>query len=90
MAVSHSIEFKSDFNDYWAVYEIGVYERGSVLAGQTRKRFVGSFDSEAEAKAAYPKASVGYYDANNTFGHLPDENDPVAGGMYPDDYDDGY
>lgn len=71
------------------VYEFGVYPRSSVLAGQTRKSFRDHFDTEVEARVAYPKAELGYRDAGNTFGHLPGEDDPVPGGSYPDDYDDG-
>lgn len=70
----------------YSVYAFDTYPRGSVLEGQTRKRFVASYDSEADAVAAFPGASVGYRSAGNTYGHLPSEADPVPGGMYPDDY----
>lgn len=74
-----------------SVYRWGVYEPTSVLAGQTKKTFVASFHSEEYARLAYPTAQEGVYhrSAGNTFAHLPGENDPVPGGMYPDDYDDG-
>lgn len=82
----HTIEAKdSPLGEKWAVYEWGVYEQSSVLAGQTRKRFVTWFDTQEEAQAAYPNAEVGYRSAHNTYNHLPGENDPVPGGMYPDD-----
>lgn len=68
-----------------SVYGFGVYPRSSVLAGQTSKNFLDGFDTEAEALAAYPQARVGFRDACNTFSHLPGEDDPVPGGMYPDD-----
>ena len=77
-------------NGRFAVYGFGTYGRGSVLAGQTMKRFLDFYDTEAEAVAAYPQASPGYRSAHNTYGHLPGEDDPVPGGMYPDDIDDGY
>ena len=41
-----------------SVYEWGVYERGSVLAGQQRKAFVADYATAAEALVAYPSASV--------------------------------
>ena len=86
----YSIEQKdSPMGTKFAVYHWGVYERSSVLAGQTKKRFVDWFDSEAEALAAYPGAEIGYRSAHNTYSHLPGPDDPVPGGMYPDDIDDG-
>ena len=71
--------------DKWSVHEFGIYPETSVLAGQTMKRFVNSYDTEEAAKEAHPDAAVGYRDAHNTFNHLPGEDDPVPGGMYPDD-----
>jgi len=73
----------------WAVYGFGTYGKGSVLEGQTKKVFLEYFDEEFAAKIAYPGADVGFRSANNTYSHLPDEEDPVPGGMYPDDIDDG-
>lgn len=71
-----------------SVYGFGTYPRSSVLAGQTMKRYLAGFATEAEARAAYPEAEadVGYRDPCNTYDHLPGEDDPVPGGMYPDDY----
>jgi hypothetical protein len=43
-------------NEY-GVYEYGVYPRSSVLAGQTRRVFLDSFESLTAARAAYPGAS---------------------------------
>ena len=59
----------------WSVYEFDVYPRSSVLAGQTRKQFIDSFDSLEEAEKQYPHADVGYRDAHNSFDHLPDDDD---------------
>ena len=59
----------------FSVYEFGEYPKSSVLAGQTCKRFVDNFDTVEEAQASYPKADLGYRDAYNYFGHLPDEPD---------------
>ena len=62
----------------------------SVLAGNTLKCFVNCFPTLEEAKAVYPEATMGssFTDPVVSLGHLPDENTPVAGGMYPDDYND--
>lgn len=82
----YSIEAKdSPHGEKWAVYEWGVYPQSSVLAGQTMKRFVEWFDQLRCAQDKYPDAPVGYRDAHNTYSHLPGEDDPVPGGMYPDD-----
>lgn len=70
----------------------GTYGAYSVLAGQPRKVFLDSFDTEEEARKAYPKAtewSNRFLDSQVSLGHLPGEDDPVAGGMYPDDLTDG-
>lgn len=58
----------------FTVYEWGVYERSSVLAGQQKKCYVKGFATTAEALTAYPTAAVmdGRVSANNTVDHLPD------------------
>ena len=63
------------------------YPQYSVLAGQVGTRYIASFDTEEEALAAYPQAAEGYVPPPVSVAHLPGEDDPVAGGMYPDDYD---
>lgn len=75
--------------DAWVVHEFDVYPDHSVLAGQDRKRFIASFDTQRAAMDAHPFATVGHRSANNTFGHLPGESDAAPGGMYLDDYEDG-
>tara|TARA_R100000306_G_C4335856_1_gene122707 strand:- start:313 stop:585 length:273 start_codon:yes stop_codon:yes gene_type:complete len=57
-----------------SVYEWGIYERSSVLAGQQKKSRVDGFETVAQALVAYPKADVmgGKVSANNTVDHLPD------------------
>lgn len=60
----------------------------SVLAGQTLKRFINTYNSEEEAKQAHPDAegySSKYTDPQVSLRQLPGEEDPVPGGMYPDD-----
>lgn len=60
----------------------------SVLAGQLLPRFLGNFPDEAAAMAAHPDAD-GYVNRWSmpvvTVSHLPGEDDPVPGGMWPDD-----
>jgi hypothetical protein len=75
----------------YVVYGWGEYEQSSVLAGQARKTFIDSFDTEEQARAVWPELDEGTHirRAGNTFNHLPGEDDPVSGGMYPDDRDDG-
>lgn len=45
-------------SDRWTVYEHGVYERGSVLSGQSRRIWLDDFDTLEEAIIAYPDAVV--------------------------------
>jgi hypothetical protein len=53
------------------------YPAHSVLAGQTRISFLGSFNTETDAKASYPQATWGHAmtEPVNTFNHLSDEGD---------------
>lgn len=64
------------------------YGRGSVLEGQPRVNRLDTFDTLEEAQAAYPGAEVvgKFGEPQVCLSHLPGEDDPVAGGMYPDDY----
>lgn len=75
------------------VYGWGVYEKSSVLSGQPMKKFLAMFDTEAEAKAVYGddmNFSSKWTEPQISVSHLPGENDPVPGGMYPDDIGGGY
>jgi len=68
----------------------GVYEKGSVLEGQSKKVFLDNFETEDEARRAYPLAgsfSSAWTDPQVSLSHLPSENDPVPGGMYPADWE---
>ncbi len=69
----------------------GTYPDSSVLAGQPMKCFLDNFPTEAEARRVYPQAehfSNAWTEPQVSLAHLPDENTPVAGGMYPDDWSD--
>ena len=73
------------------VLGFSTYPESSVLAGQSMKVLLDTFDSVEEAQSQYPLA-VNFYSkwtgAVNTFNHLPSEDEAVAGGMHSDDYDD--
>jgi len=61
------------------------------LSGQVLKHFIDSYETEEEALKAHPDAegySNKYTDPQVSLSHLPGEDDPVAGGMYPDDIDE--
>jgi hypothetical protein len=74
------------------VYGWGTYAPSSVLAGQPKKVFIDSYDSIDIALKEHPTAQGGgkYTDPQVSLNHLPCENDPIVGGMYPDDYGDGF
>lgn len=69
----------------------GTYPDSSVLAGQPCKVFLDNFETEELARKEYPQA-VGFSNAwtepQVCLSHLPGEDAPVAGGMYPDDWED--
>jgi len=67
----------------------GTYPDSSVLAGQAMKVWLDNFPTEEAARAAYPQAenfSSKWTEPQVSLSHLPGEDDPVPGGMYPDDY----
>lgn len=79
----------SKYDDSIEVLGWFTYPRSSVLAGQLGKRFMGSYANEAEARKAYPQAegfTSTFFAQEVSLNHLPGENDPVPGGMYPDDW----
>jgi hypothetical protein len=60
MAVKETFTIEPEKNnrgDVW-VWGRSTYPRGSVLAGQTRRRRVSCFDSIEEAQKEYPNAKV--------------------------------
>jgi hypothetical protein len=68
---------------------IGWYRvRTGVLKGQMSKAYLGTFDSEAGAEAVYGSMNWNnkYLEPSQSLSHLPGEDDPVPGGMYPDDW----
>ena len=77
------------------VHGFKVAESG-LLKGQTAKFYLESYHTVEDAVQAHPElmqdGEVRYgnkwTDPQVNLRHLPDENTPVAGGMYPDDYDD--
>lgn len=76
------------FTTGFCVYGWDTYPRSSVLAGQQRKVFLDHFERLDQVQAAYPDA-VGSHPLIErviSLNHLPGEDDPVPGGMYPDDY----
>lgn len=62
-------------------------KQSSVLAGQILTCFIDNYEDEASALAAYPEAKDGCMAPPVSVAHLPGEDDPVPGGMYPDDLD---
>jgi hypothetical protein len=64
-------------SERWTVYEHGVYDRDSVLSGQSRRTWLDDFDSLEEAQKAYPEAVVcacSTYSAA-CLDHLPEDGD---------------
>ena len=77
----------------------GTYPDSSVLSGQPMKCWLEQAGDEAAArlwlefnvsKAAAEEVhwSSTWTEPQVSLAHLPDENDPVPGGMYPDDWSD--
>ncbi len=69
----------------------GIYPKSSVLAGQPMKVFLDAFDNEQDAQKQFPQATQWFnkhLHCAESLNHLPGENDPVPGGMYPDDWTD--
>ena len=73
------IEFPSRGATYrkmeWGVYAYDTYPCSSVLSGQTRRTFKGSFKTQEEAQTAFPEAEVtGCCYAPPDLSHLPEED----------------
>ena len=79
----------SRYGDGFDLYGWGEYPETSVLAGQQRKQFIAAYATIELALADAPDASVidHHIAAHNSVAHLPGEDDPVPGGMYPDDWE---
>lgn len=62
--------------------------KSGTLRGQTLTKFISNYPTEAEARAAHPDVAgwVNSYTAPQvSLNHLPGEDDPAPGGMWPDD-----
>jgi len=83
-----SFTIRPDSQLGFIVHGFGTYSRSSVLAGQSMKVFLDSFDTDIEALEIYPDAENGncWTDPEVSLNHLPGENDFVPGGAFPDDY----
>lgn len=82
----YTLQYKS--MNGWCVYGWSTYPEHSVLAGQPQKCFIDSYGEDKEAaEAAYPQAKLSnqWAEPQVSLSHLPGEDDPVPGGMYPDD-----
>lgn len=81
------------YSNYGGIDVVGFFEaeESSVLAGQTLTRFIDNFPTEEEARRAHPDAegfTSKWTAPGVSLNHLPGEDDPVPGGMYPDDWED--
>jgi hypothetical protein len=83
--------------EQFRVYLWGHYAQSSVLAGQPLRVFHGDFATVKLAQIAIGqllvRLPVEVLDQPSmkpyvSVSHLPGEDDPVPGGMYPDDYPD--
>ncbi len=80
-------EHRHDHVDRVSLYGWSTYPEGSVLAGQPRKVYLDSFATVEQLLKIHPDAKPGgkWLDPQVNLSHLPGEDDPVPGGMYPDD-----
>jgi len=81
---SRGATYQHDENTF-TVYELGVYPRSSVLAGQQSRTFLDSFNSLAEAQKVYPDAEFtpGQSSYREPYlGHLPDDETPDDDGNW--------
>ena len=64
-------------SERWTVYEHGVYDRDSVLSGQSRRSWLDDFDTLEEAQKAYPEAVVCAFSTYSApcLNHLPGEDE---------------
>jgi len=64
-------------SDRWTVYEHGVYDRDSVLSGQSRRSWLDDFDTLEEAQKEYPEAVVCAFSTYSApyLSHLPGEDE---------------
>lgn len=77
---------------YGGIDVVGFKEmpKSSVLAGQIVTCFIDNFETEELALKEYPDAegfTNEFLQPPVSVAHLPGEDDPVPGGMYPDDWE---
>ena len=64
-------------SDEYGVYRYDTYPRSSVLAGQQRRQFLGTFETLEQAQAEYPSAELSGCGFQRPFlDHLSDEEEP--------------
>lgn len=71
------ITYEWRHDDSIVVHGWDEYPANSVLAGQARKSFIDSFETEEEVNEAFPDAEASHpmMQPQNTFNHLPDTPD---------------
>ncbi len=77
----------SGFGD--GVDVLGWYRsKTGVLKGMMSKAYMATFATEADAEAVYGPMNwwSKWLEPSQSLAHLPGEEDPVPGGMYPDDW----
>jgi hypothetical protein len=84
VVIEHPAAGETYCYDDYGVYGYDTYPPGTVLAGQTRRRSLGRYDSLDEAKKEWPHASVadgsGFFRAARVPAEPPDWFDPAAAG----------
>lgn len=78
---------RSKYGEGWDLYGWSTYPASSALAGQPLKRWLDSYETLEAGQAAYPEAQLSspWIEQQVSLAHLPGPDDPVPGGMYPDD-----
>lgn len=98
VVIEYPMQGATYFEEKYGVYEYGFYERGSVLVGRQKRVFLDSFDTLAEAQAAYPDAAwhgtpdgkgVGSGYVEDRMLDLPGDDDPDPKGEDREAYEDG-
>lgn len=88
--IEYPSEGETYFRTEYGVYQYGIYPNSSVLHGQQKRSFLGSYGTLEEAQAAYPEAEWDGGASNRMPVHIPDNPpgwfDPLdAGESWSDD-----